>query len=109
MVAGHSLRWDSGGSADLSRYRLNSISNGQALWLQSKNDSTMQIEFRLSVNGSDWILVGSVEGYSQPQLLDQPNGQTWLGTFGDGAAMPSYLYSIGGPLRNGRFFHYQKD
>ena len=99
----------SGGSADLSRYRLDSISNGQALWLQSKNDSTMQIEFRLSVNGSDWILVGSVEGYSQPQLLDQPNGQTWLGTFGDGAAMPSYLYSIGGPLRNGRFFHYQKD
>ena len=95
-----------GGSADLSRYRLNSISNGQALWLQ--NDNNMQVEFRLSVNGSDWILVGSVEGYS-PQLLDQPNGQTWLGTFGDGLAMPPFLYSIGGPLRNGRFFHYQKD
>ena len=38
------------------------------------------------------------------------SGQIWLYEGGDSYTnVPSELYTIGGPLRNGRFFYYQKD
>ena len=96
-----------GGSADLSSYRLNSISNGQALLLQAP--IMYGNEYRISVNGIDWSFVGAAgDSNNSGSFLTQPNGQTWL--LNSEMAMTSWsLYSIGGPLRNGRFFHYQKD
>ena len=59
----------------------------------------------ISENGSDWSKV-SDEHFDE--VTTSGSGQIWL--FDNPGATGYYnLYSIGGPLRSGRLFHYQKD
>jgi hypothetical protein len=71
----------------------------------------------ISEDGSDWRKVASdnlfyssaASGADINNLSTSSTGKTWL-YYSDGGMSPQYqLYSIGGPLRNGRFFYYQKD
>ena len=57
----------------------------------------------ITENGSEWTQVSN-EGYDEDTISS--SGQIWLLE-----AQPGFsdLYSIGGPTRSGRFFHYQKD
>ena len=71
----------------------------------------------ISEDGSDWRKVSSDNllysnmGGSQDSdnLSISSTGKAWLYYSEESATMPYQLYSIGGPLRNGRFFYYQKD
>ena len=71
----------------------------------------------ISEDGSDWNKVASDNllysnmGGSQDSdnLSISSTGKAWLYYSEESATMPLQLYSIGGPLRNGRFFYYQKD
>jgi len=61
----------------------------------------------ISENGSEWTKVAD-EDFDGVTISD--SGQIWLYEGGDSYTnVPSELYTIGGPLRNGRFFYYQKD
>ena len=72
--------------------------------LLSNDNSTGGGYLYITENGSEWSKVSS-EGY---EVVISDSGQIWL--FDDYVdAGSSALYSIGGPLRNGRFFYYQKD
>ena len=71
----------------------------------------------ISEDGSDWRKVASDNlfyssaasgGYSDYLSLSS-TGKAWLYYSIDSATASYQLYSIGGPLRNGRFFYYQKD
>jgi len=70
----------------------------------------------ISEDGSDWRKVASdnlfyssaASGADINNLSTSSTGKTWLYTSLVVATFPK-LYSIGGPLRNGRFFYYQKD
>ena len=70
----------------------------------------------ISADGSDWrkVLSGNLI-YSPGNPMGSDNlslsstGKAWI-YYSEEIAPPQYqLYSIGGPLRNGRFFYYQKD
>ena len=71
----------------------------------------------ISEDGSDWRKVASdnlfyssaASGADINNLSTSSTGKTWLYYSEDSATQPYQLYSIGGPLRNGRFFYYQKD
>lgn len=69
----------------------------------------------ISEDGSDWRKVSSDNLLYSPHPGGSDNlslsstGNAWLYYSEDGSTMPYQLYSIGGPLRNGRFFYYQKD
>ena len=66
----------------------------------------------ISADGSDWNKVSSTNlAYSMygGDIEISSTGKVW-GYITSGGAPPTYqLLSIGGPLRNGRFFYYQKD
>ena len=59
----------------------------------------------ISEDGSDWIKV-STTNYEDSDVSS--TGKLWL-TQDVNAGGSTALYSISGPLRNGRFFYYQKD
>jgi hypothetical protein len=59
----------------------------------------------ISTNGNEWVKVSEEE---VDDLIVTAAGQVWLFD-GGGMNGSSSLYSIGGPLRSGRLFHYQKD
>ena len=63
----------------------------------------------ISENGSEWSQVDGAQGFDGMSTLD--SGQIWL--YAPGVpGVPGVdirLHSIGGPLRSGRLFHYQKD
>lgn len=69
----------------------------------------------ISEDGSDWRKVASDNLLYSPPHRDSDNlslsstGKAWLYYSEESATVPYRLYSIGGPLRNGRFFYYQKD
>jgi hypothetical protein len=61
----------------------------------------------ISEDGSDWNKVSSLNlenSYGEASVSS--NGKVWISYLED---TDIGLYSIGGPLRNGRFFYYQKD
>ncbi len=94
-------------SSDLTMFRLNTLSDGQTLFLESPDNTS--VIYRISVNGTDWFQAGTdAGGADRGAILVQPSGLTWLLLSKMGAPYIS-LYSIGGPSRSGRFFHYQKD
>ena len=66
----------------------------------------------ISKDGSDWNKVSSTNlAYSMygGDIEISSTGKVW-GYITSGSAPPTYqLLSIGGPLRSGRFFYYQKD
>jgi hypothetical protein len=70
----------------------------------------------ISADGSDWRKVSSDNLLYSPHhvggsdnLSLSSTGKAWLYYSEDSSTVPYQLYSIGGPLRNGRFFYYQKD
>jgi hypothetical protein len=70
----------------------------------------------ISADGSDWKKVASDNllyspGYAEDSdnLSISSTGKAWLYYSEESATVAHQLYSIGGPLRNGRFFYYQKD
>ena len=69
----------------------------------------------ISADGSDWRKVSSDNLLYSPHPGDSNNlslsstGNAWLYYSEESATESYHLYSIGGPLRNGRFFYYQKD
>lgn len=75
-------------------------------------DGTSSSGAYISADGSDWNKVSSTNlAYSMygGDIEISSTGKVW-GYITSGSASPTYqLLSIGGPLRNGRFFYYQKD
>lgn len=67
----------------------------------------------ISEDGSDWSkvsytnLVGNSMYGNSSEISS--TGKFWVYYTEDSAMTSRRLYSIGGPLRNGRFFYYQKD
>jgi len=61
----------------------------------------------ISADGSDWNRVSSSNlASSGGDCKVSSTGVVWI-SYNSGTGM--YYYSIGGPLRSGRLFHYQKD
>ena len=63
----------------------------------------------ISGDGSDWNRVSSynfTNTATRSDIVVSSTGKVWI-YYNSGTGM--YYYSIGGPLRSGRFFHYQKD
>ncbi|HBM86135.1 MAG TPA: hypothetical protein DD423_05035 [Opitutae bacterium] len=73
--------------------------------LFSDKGSTQNGFIYITENGSEWTKVAD-----EPFDRVSNSGQIWLFNEGETSGFaPPELYSIGGPLRNGRFFYYQKD
>jgi hypothetical protein len=60
----------------------------------------------ITENGSDWSKI-EAEGFDEIEV--SAAGQIWIFDLGGPGMEDSRFHSIGGPLRNGRFFYYQKD
>ena len=85
-------------SSSITGIDLDSLAPSPGLLLTQADTGTSSIGAYISEDGSDWIQVSS---WAVGDLEVATSGQVWLLNYD--------LSSIGGPLRNGRFFYYQKD
>jgi hypothetical protein len=82
---------------------LGGLPGGLGLILTVDGDGVENAVYNISENGSELTKLAAKD-FRLVSISD--SGQTWLYHSRD---HEPELYSIGGPLRNGRFFYYQKD